>query len=59
MNNDYDEIKAGVRKLLDGAEDIMVMSEDPVEVAAMLEIQRHADAILEMVAKMEKKEGGY
>ncbi|MCD6370836.1 MAG: hypothetical protein J7L63_05035 [Thermoplasmata archaeon] len=51
----YRYLKSDTKALITEAQGIRFLTGDPVELAAMLEIERHAEEILKMIEKMEKR----
>ena len=51
----YRYLKSDTEALITEAQGIRFLTGDPVELAAMLEIERHAEEILKMIEKMEKR----
>ena len=51
----YRYLKSDTKALITEAQGIRFLTGDPVELAAMLEIERHAEEILRMIEKMEKR----
>lgn len=51
----YRYLKSDTEALITEAQGIRFLTGDPVELAAMLEIERHAEEILRMIEKMEKR----